>query len=67
MENPNNNQLVTDVARDLLAEIAPEEKPLLRAISESYFKNPDQTMGARTGRGRIHNNEGDHSGKGKNS
>lgn len=43
MENQNNDQLVAEVARDLLAEIAPQEKALFRAISESYFKEPTRS------------------------
>lgn len=38
------NQTVTEVARDLLAQLAPQEKALFRPISESYFKNPEKTL-----------------------
>ena len=38
------NQTVTEVARDLLTQLAPQEKALFRSISESYFKNPEKTL-----------------------
>jgi DNA replicative helicase MCM subunit Mcm2 (Cdc46/Mcm family) len=38
------NQLVTDLARDLVKEIAPEELPLFRANSEAYFRNPEKAF-----------------------
>jgi hypothetical protein len=36
------SQLVTDIARDLIAQTAPQELPLFQATSEAYFKNPDK-------------------------
>ena len=44
MEDSVYNQTVTEVARDLLAQLAPQEKALFRPISESYFKNPEKTL-----------------------
>ena len=38
------NQVITDIARDLVAHMAPQELPLLRATSEAYFKNPAKTL-----------------------
>jgi len=38
------NQTVSEVARDLLTQLAPQEKALFRSISESYFKNPEKTL-----------------------
>lgn len=38
------NQTVSEIARDLLAQLAPQEKALFRSISESYFKNPEKTL-----------------------
>lgn len=44
------DQLVADLARDQVARIAPQELPLFRYISQEYFRDPDQALGARTGR-----------------
>jgi hypothetical protein len=38
------HQLVADVARDLVSQVAPEEMPLFRATSEAYFKDPQQVL-----------------------
>ena len=34
------NSLVADVARQVVAQIAPDELPLFRATSEAYFRDP---------------------------
>ena len=44
MEDSINNQLVAEVAKDLLSQIAPQEIPLFRSISTSYFINPEKTL-----------------------
>jgi len=44
MEDAVYNQTVSEVARELLAQLAPQEKALFRSISESYFKNPEKTL-----------------------
>jgi hypothetical protein len=44
------NQLIADVARDVAAQIAPQELPLFRAISEAYFKDPDRVLDQRAAR-----------------
>lgn len=44
MENSNHNQLVAKIAKDLLAQVAPQEKALFRSISETYFKNPEKAL-----------------------
>ena len=44
MEDSVYNQTVSEFARDLLTELAPQEKALFRSISESYFKNPEKTL-----------------------
>src|ERR1700676_3619260 len=38
--NAENNQLIADVARDIVIQTAPQELPLFRATSTAYFKNP---------------------------
>jgi hypothetical protein len=42
------NQLITDVARDIVMQTAPEELPLFRATSAVYFKNPDKVLKGQT-------------------
>jgi len=44
MEGSVHNQLVADVAKELLVQVAPQEKALFRSIRDSYFKNPDKTL-----------------------
>jgi hypothetical protein len=38
------NQLIADIARDLIAQTAPQELPLFRATSTAYFKHPNQML-----------------------
>jgi hypothetical protein len=38
------NQLVAEVAKDLLSQVAPQEMPLFRSISSSYFNNPEKAL-----------------------
>jgi hypothetical protein len=40
MSHVANNALVSDVARDVLAEIAPDELPIFQAASKAYFADP---------------------------
>lgn len=42
-------QLISDVARDLVAQTAPEELPLFRATSTAYFQNPEKALKDRAG------------------
>ncbi len=44
MEDPKFNDTVSAVARDLIIELAPQEKALFSSISEAYFKNPEKTL-----------------------
>jgi hypothetical protein len=44
------NQLVADLARDIIAQTAPQEMPLFRANSEAYFKDPDKTLAGQKGK-----------------
>lgn len=41
MDNQTTNQLVSDISRDVLSEVAPQELPLFRAASQAYFKDPN--------------------------
>lgn len=38
------NQLIASIARDLVAQTAPQELPLFQATSEAYFKNPNKLL-----------------------
>jgi hypothetical protein len=40
--DPARNALIEDVARDVLAETAPQELPLFRATSSAYFSDPQR-------------------------
>jgi hypothetical protein len=40
MDSSSNATLITDVARDVLTEIAPQEVPILAAASRAYFADP---------------------------
>jgi hypothetical protein len=39
-----NNELINDLARDVVTQIAPQELPLFRAHSEAYFKDPQKAL-----------------------
>lgn len=41
------NQLIADIAHELVVQIAPQELPVFRPISEAYFNDPEKTLGAR--------------------
>ena len=44
------DDVVADVARELVVRTAPEELPLFRATSEAYFADPDKALERRGGR-----------------
>ncbi len=50
MIDPAQQQLIADLARDLLAETAPQELPLFRASSEAFFKDPQRVMSGTVGK-----------------
>ena len=50
MTNAQNTPLIADVARDIVAQTAPQELPLFRATSAAYFKKPDQALKNQTGK-----------------
>ena len=43
-------QLLSEVGRDLIADLAPQELPLFRANSEAYFKNPEKALQGQIGK-----------------
>ncbi len=44
------NQLIADLARDIVAQTAPQELPLFRTMSAAYFKNPDKVLKGQSGK-----------------
>jgi hypothetical protein len=44
------NQLIADLARDVIVQAAPQEVPLFRANSEAYFKDPQKALQPRGGK-----------------
>jgi hypothetical protein len=48
-----NNQLIADVTRDIVAQIEPGEIPLFRAISMQYFKKPAIALKNRSGKDEL--------------
>jgi hypothetical protein len=44
------SQLIVDVARDVTIQIAPQEIPLFRAMSEAFLKDPDRLLKAEAGK-----------------
>jgi hypothetical protein len=50
MTSTDQNQLIADLARDIVAQIAPQELPLFRATSAAYFKNPEKALKKQTGK-----------------
>jgi hypothetical protein len=38
------NQTVSDVSKDLITQLEPQEKALFKPISQAYFKNPEKTL-----------------------
>jgi hypothetical protein len=49
MTNVAQNQLIAELARDLVSQVAPQELPLYRVASEAYFKNPAKIQAGQTG------------------
>jgi len=44
------NQLIADLTRDIVAQTAPQELPLFRTMSAAYFKNPDKVLKGQPGK-----------------
>jgi hypothetical protein len=47
------DEVVAEVARELVVRTAPQELPLFRATSEAYFANPDKALERRGGRDEV--------------
>ncbi len=50
MGNSDQNQLIADLSRDIVAQTAPQELPLFRTMSAAYFKNPDKVLKGQSGK-----------------
>jgi hypothetical protein len=44
MSNAQENELITTIARDILAEVAPQEIPIFPAVSRAYFTDPARAL-----------------------
>jgi hypothetical protein len=44
------NQLVADIAHDVVAQIAPQELPFFSVTTEAYFKNPNKMRQEQAGK-----------------
>ena len=44
------NQLVADIAHDVVAQIAPQELPFFSVTTEAYFKNPNKMRQEQVGK-----------------
>lgn len=44
MADSTQNQLIAEVTRDLISQVAPQERALFKSISERYFQNPEQVL-----------------------
>ncbi len=52
-ETTTNDDVVLDVARELVARTAPQELPLFRATSAAYLKNPETVLRANPGKDEV--------------
>ena len=48
MSDPEQQQLIVAAVREVIAEVAPQELPLLVPVSEAYFANPEEALRAKT-------------------
>jgi hypothetical protein len=53
MEDRINEQLVSELAKDILVDLAPQEKALFKPISEAYFKDPENVLAAQQGKDEL--------------
>lgn len=53
MTDKTENQLIAELARDLISQTAPQELPLFRANSEAFFTNPEKLFAGQKGRDEV--------------
>jgi hypothetical protein len=53
MPDPAEQEIIAEIAREQVAELAPDELPLFRPTSEAYFKDPDKTLKPQSGRDEV--------------
>ena len=44
MADVTQNELVGDIARDVVTQLAPQELPIFRAVRDAYFANPESAL-----------------------
>jgi hypothetical protein len=44
------DQLIADLARDQVEQVAPQEVPIFPLLSEAYFQDPEKTLNAKGGK-----------------
>jgi hypothetical protein len=44
MSNAEENELIATIARDILAQVAPQEIPIFPAVSRAYFADPSRAL-----------------------
>jgi hypothetical protein len=47
------NQLIAELSRRVVIEVAPEERRAFKPISEAYFKNPEKTLKGEVGKDEL--------------
>ena len=50
MTDKTENQLIAELARDLISQTVPQELPLFRANSEAFFSNPEKLLAGQKGK-----------------
>ncbi len=50
MDSSDQNQLIADLSRDIVAQTAPQELPLFRSMSTAYFKDPEKLLKGQSGK-----------------
>jgi len=49
MPDPAEQEIISELAREQVAQLAPDELPLFRPTSEAYFKDPTKTLKTQSG------------------
>ena len=53
MEDRTTEQFVSEFAKDVIGELAPQEKALFKPISEAFFKDPEKVLAAQQGKDEL--------------
>lgn len=49
MPDPAEQEIISEIAREQIGQLAPDELPLFRPTSEAYFKDPTKTLKTQSG------------------